>query len=348
MANDGSHRRQPTIRDVAALARVSHQTVSRVINEKEGVTPETRERVEHAITELAYYPNAIARFMAKGSTRTLICLAPNLIDYTFAAIIEGAEKEAREHGYVLFSSSAEDEKAFCALIEQMIASRRTDGLMVINPYADDRFTHVPPGVPTVFVGARPRAEAVDSVALDDENVGLIATRHLLHLGHRFIAMITGPLAEDCTQDRIWGYEMALREAGVEPDPALCIAGDWSASSGYDAFMQLALSGARPTAVFAQNDRMAIGVIRAARDLGLAVPTELAVIGVDDMPLASYFDPPLTTMRQDLFGIGRKAAQLLIRAVEQPGAPLQHLRIPAELVVRRSTAAPISAQTTNRR
>jgi LacI family transcriptional regulator len=331
---------RPTIRDVASLAGVSYQTVSRVINGSDRVKPETRARVEAAIAELDYRPNAIARFMATGSTRTLTCLAPNLTDYTFACIIEGAALEARQQGYSLFAASAADEDTFADLVDQMVTSRRTEGLMVINPYADRRHTLVPDNVPTVYVGARPRDESVDSVALDDQAAGCTATEHLLALGHQRIGLITGPLVEDCSQDRLAGYRQALHTGSLPFDPCLVVEGDWSATSGYQAFMTLARVDRPPTAVFAQNDRMAVGVIRAARDLGLQVPAEIAVVGVDDMPLASYFDPPLTTVRQDLHAIGRAAARLLMSTVEQPEAAHQHLRLPAELVVRQSSGVTV--------
>lgn len=327
---------RPTIRDVAAHAGVSYQTVSRVINGSDGVRPATKARVESAIDELGFRPNAIAQFMATGNTRTLTCLSPNLTDYTFACIIEGAEQEARQNGYYLFSASAPDESTFDQLVDQMIASRRTEGLLVINPYADDRFTLLPDAVPTVFVGARPREESVDSVALDDVGAGVLATQHLLDRGHRRIALICGPASEDCTQDRLAGYQTALAAAGIAPDASLVMEGDWSATSGYQALTRLLALDSPPTAIFAQNDRMAVGVLRAARDHARRVPQDLAVIGVDDMPLASYFDPPLTTLRQDLYAIGRQAAQLVIQAVEQPTSPRQHLLLPAELVVRQST------------
>jgi len=329
-----------TIRDVAALAGVSHQTVSRVVNGDERVRAVTRQRVEAAIAELDFRPNAIARFMATGSTRTFTCLAPNLTDYTFACIIEGAEHAARRAGYYLLSASAADEDAFATLVDQLVASQRTEGLLVINPYADGRHHQLPDDVPTVFVGARPREEAVDSVALDDEGAARIATEHLLSLEHRRIATICGPMSEDCSQDRLAGYQAALAAAGLAVDSDLIVEGDWSATSGHEAYQRLVRLPEPPTAIFAQNDRMAIGVLRAAREAGLRVPDELAVIGVDDMPLASYFDPPLTTMRQDLVEIGCQAAHLLIRAVENPGAERQHLRLPAELIVRESTGSAV--------
>ena len=334
------HKRSaPTLRDVAREAGYSHQTVSRVINQRQDVLPETRARVEAAIAKLGYSPNAIARSMAKGRSRTLACISPNLTDYTFASIIEGAESEARQGGYFLLSSSAQDEQDFQALVTQLVSTGRVDGLLVINPYADQRHRHLPKNFPTVFVGARSHAERVSSVALDDEGAARVATQHLLACGHRRIALVSGPLVEECAQDRRAGYEAALRAAGLEPDPAWLFEGDWSASSGYRILNQLMERGPLPTAIFAENDRMAIGMLRAARDLGVKVPEQIAVIGFDDMPLSAYFDPPLTTMRQNMEAIGRAAVGLLVTAIDQPEADSQHLSLPAELTVRQTTCLP---------
>jgi DNA-binding LacI/PurR family transcriptional regulator len=329
-------RSRVTIRDVAARAGVSHQTVSRVINGSALVSPATREKVMAAIDELGYSPNAVARSMARGRTSMLACISPNLTDFTLSRIIEGAEYEVRQHGYYLVSSSAPDEASFKDLLAELIDSRRVEGLMVINPYVDKRHTLLRIGTPTVLVGSQSRRDTVSSVALDDFNVAWKATQYLIELGHRRIAMVTGPQVEDCTQDRDEGYKRALDEAHLEFEPSLVVTGDWSASSGYDAVMRIVKMGQMPSAVFAQNDRMAIGVLRAARELHLQVPQQLSVIGIDDMPLASYFDPPLTTMQQDMHAIGREAAQLLIHSLENPGDNCQHLRIPAKLVVREST------------
>lgn len=331
-------RSRVTIRDVAAQAGVSHQTVSRVINGSDAVRPQTRLRVEAAIKALGYRPDAIARSMARGRSGYLACFSPNLTDYTFASIIDGAEREARENGYFLMSSSAPDAATFADLIDELIGGGRAEGMMVINPYADDRHQYLPADFPTVFAGARPRAEATNSVALDDVTVAEAATRHLLELGHRRIGMITGPLAEDCSQDRSLGFRLALQAAGLDPDDMPVIEGSWLASSGYEAFGHFYESHEPPTAVFAQNDQMAVGVLRAARDAGLVPPGDLSVIGVDDIPLAAYFAPPLTTVRQDFALIGREAARLLIRAVEEPQAPREHLLLPGEMIIRRSTTA----------
>jgi DNA-binding LacI/PurR family transcriptional regulator len=325
-----------TIRDVANHAGVSHQTVSRVINESERVSPETRARVEAAIDELGYRPNAMARSMARGRSGVLACISPNLTDYTFASMIEGAEQEARKLGYFLLSASAPDEETFAALVDELVTSRRSEGMIIFNPYQDGRFHHLPSKHPLVFAGARPRSEATTSVALDDESVARLATQHLINLGHRKIGCITGPMSEDCSQDRSIGYQSTLENAGIEVNPTFTIEGDWSARSGYDALMHLAQEGQIPDAIFAQNDQMAVGVLRAAHDLGMQVPNQLSVIGIDDIPLAAYFEPPLTTFKQDFLRLGKEAVRLLIGSIENPDFPQQHLRLPAQLIQRQST------------
>ncbi|MEW6404690.1 MAG: LacI family DNA-binding transcriptional regulator [Chloroflexota bacterium] len=326
----------PTIRDVARQAGVSHQTVSRVINNSEDVLPETRALVQAAIEKLGYRPSAIARSMARGQTHTLACLSPNLTDYTFASVIEGAEMEARQHGYFMLSSSAADPDAFRSLVDELVGHRRVDGLIIINPYSDKRYEFVPEKFPVVFVGAHSHGEPISSVCLDDEKVAYEATRHLISLGHSRIAMVTGPLEEDCSLDRTTGYHRALEEAGIEAEETLIVEGDWSATSGQEALLSLVQRGRIPTAVFAQNDRMAMGILSAARNSGLKVPSQLAVIGVDDMPLSSHFDPPLTTMRQDMPRIGQEAARILVDRIEKKNTEIQKVELAAQLVVRHST------------
>jgi LacI family transcriptional regulator len=325
-----------TIREVAALAGVSHQTVSRVINASERVRPKTRQKVEAAIQQLGYRPNDIARIMARGRAHTLACITPNFTDFTFAGLIEGAEIEARRHGYYLITSSAPNPDTFACLVDGLIASRRTDGLLVINPYADERHQALPSRVPVVFLGAHPRGAQVDTVSLDDCLGGRRAVEHLLELGHREIAMITGPVQEDCTVDRNQGYRDSLAGWDCIFDPELIVEGDWSPTSGYLGVQRLLTGPRRFTAVFAQNDRMAFGAINALHNAGKRVPQAISVIGFDDIPMAAYLDPPLTTMRQDLTYLGSEAARLLIRRVEEPQAPYEHVCPAPELVLRNST------------
>jgi DNA-binding LacI/PurR family transcriptional regulator len=176
--------KRPTIRDVAQLAGVSHQTVSRAINEYEKINPETHKKVEDAIEILGYHPSAIARSVSYGGTRAFACISPNLTDYTFASMIEGAEIYAREHGYFLISATAPDVDSFHGLVDQLVQSRPTDGLLVINPYADKCYVSLPRDVLVVLMGARPRTKGLASVALDDTQGGYFATRHLLSLVHK--------------------------------------------------------------------------------------------------------------------------------------------------------------------
>lgn len=328
---------RPTLRDVAKKAGVSHQTVSRVINGKADVLPETRALVEAAIEEMGYRPNAIARSMARGQTHTLACISPNLTDFTFASVIEGAEIEARQHKYFMLSSSASDPEAFRELLDELVGHRRVDGLIIINPYADRRFEYIPKDFPLVFVGVSAHEKNICSVSLDDEKVAYEATRHLRELGHADIALVTGPMEEDCSQDRAEGYRRALNEAGIPFDKTMVFEGDWSATSGRDALFSFIEQGRAPTAVFAQNDRMALGVMSAAREAGIKVPSQLSVIGVDDMPLSSYFDPPLTTMRQDIPRIGREATRMLLEIVQHKTTQTCDMKLPAELVIRQSTS-----------
>lgn len=328
-------RARVTIRDVAARAGVSRQTISRVINGSKMVNPETSARVQAVIAELGYQPHAIARSMARGRTQTLACIAPNLLDYTFASVINGAEAAVRAQGYFLMSTSAPDVETFASLVADLTGGGYVDGLLVINPFADERHRYLPTNTPTVLIGARPRAEAADSVALDDVAAGRMATEHLLALGHRTIAMVTGPHVEDCTQDRQAGYCMALEAAGLPLLPELIVEGDWTPQSGYDGLWTLFSRQQSFTALFAQNDLMAIGALRAAHDCGRKVPNELSVIGVDDIPLAAHVEPPLTTLRQDFAALGCEAVRLLFDVIADPSKQAEHVRQRPEMVIRAS-------------
>ena len=332
---------RPTIEDVAARAGVSRQTVSRVINNKGEVSAETHARVLVAIDELGYRPSAAARSMVAGSTSTLGCISPNLVDYTFANIIQSAQAEARRQGYFILTGSAPSEADVELLLEEML-HRQVDGLLVINPHADNRYRHFLPlvekGMAVVYLNNTPQQdEPVSSVRCDDHEGGYLATRYLIDLGHTGIATLVGPSNEECTLDRLAGYRQALSEAGLTFEPALMAGSDWSASSGYRMTRQWLAMDRSFTAVFAQNDRMAVGAIRALREAGRPVPAAVSVIGFDDIPLASYFDPPLTTLRQPLEESGQQAARLLIETIQDPDRPLERVLTHARLIERGSCA-----------
>jgi DNA-binding LacI/PurR family transcriptional regulator len=326
----------PTIRDVAARAGVSRQTVSRVINQDPRVAEATRAQVERAVSDLGYQPNVIARAMSRGRAHTLACLSPNLTDYTFASIIEGAEAEARKLGYFLLSSSAPEVGAFTALANELVSGRRVDGMLVITPYIDGRDKHLPE-CPAVLIGATSRRRGVGSLTLDEGCAGQLAIDHLLGLGHRRIGMIHGPTIEDCVRDRSAGARAALKRAGLSLPAERVAGGDWSPTSGYRAMHRLLERAPDLTGVFVQNDQMAVGAIRAAREAGRRVPDDLSIVGFDDIPAASYIDPPLTTIRQDFAAMGRAAVHELISLIEAPiDRPIHKLMAP-ELLTRQSTS-----------
>ena len=343
-------RSQTTIRDVAVQAGVSHQTVSRVINNSKGVAACTRIRVESAIKEVGYRPNAIARSMVMGHTLTLGCITPNLTNSIFSSMIESAQAEARRQGFFILTGSAPSVDEVQPLLDEML-NRRVDGLLVLNPRDDDRYLHLLPlikkGMPVVYLKNSPKGELVSSVCSDDQSGSYQATQYLLELGHTSIATITGPDSEECTQDRLEGYRKILLETGINLEEALVVKGDWTAESGGKAIRQLLASGVPFSSVFAQNDRMAVGAIRALMDVGLRVPQDVSIIGYDDIPLATYFDPPLTTVHQPTDEFGRYGAQLLIDAVQNPKNKPKQVRLNAQ-IIKRNSCAPLRQDADSRK
>jgi len=328
-----------TLHDVADLAGVSHQTVSRVINNIDNVRPETRERVEAAILELGYRPNAIARSMVKGSTHTLGCISPNLTDPVFAWIIESAQAEARRLGFFILTGSASNVEEVKPLLDELL-NRRVDGLIVLNPRDDDRYklldTLPQNGSPIVYVKNSPIDEPVSSVRCDDVQGGYLATKHLIDLGHKKIAIILGPGNEQCTRERFDGYRTALEEANLKVDDQLIIQGNWSAQSGSDGIVDVLEDPGTFSAIFAQNDRMAAGAIRTLRERGYRVPDDYSIIGYDNGPLASLLDPPLTTIEQPLIEFGKQAARILINNIQgKVTEPVDYCASP-DFILRQST------------
>jgi LacI family transcriptional regulator len=328
-----------TLHDVAELAGVSHQTVSRVINNSESVRPETRLKVEEAIQQLGYRPNAIARSMVQGNTYTLGCISPNLTDPVFARIIESAQAEARRLGFFILIGSASTMQEVQPLLDELL-NRRVDGLIVLNARDDERYKLLEPlshnGSPIVYVKNISLDNSISSVRCDDIQGGYLATKHLLELGHSQIAIILGRQNEQCTGERLVGYQNALEEFGLSPDKDLILQGDWTSHSGSAAAEILLKQPERFSAIFAQNDRMAAGVVRTLRDRGYQIPEDYSVIGYDDVPLAALIDPPLTTIHQPLEDFGKHAARILIQTIQEENTPVDYCVIP-DLIKRQSTS-----------
>ncbi len=341
--------KRPTIRDVAARAGVSHQTVSRVINGNGNVAAGTRKRVLEAIQELEYVPSALARGLSSDRTHTLGMVTADVSDYFFAQAVAGAEAEARRHGLFLVVGSVEtaadgDERDYLRLMLE----RRVDGLVVaqpvLGPGTGSLLASLAERLPLVVMVARLHLPGVDVVDVDNRQGGLDATSFLIEQGHRAIATITGPLDWPSARDRLASYRVALRRAGLEQDPALVVrCRDWGLESGREAATRLLAAGSPFTAIFAQSDLLALGAITELRAQGLRVPEDVSVVGYDDIPVASFVDPPLTTIRQPTRQVGAKAVDILLDKIaaarsQTRSRPGRHL-LRAELVVRQSTAPP---------
>jgi len=335
-------RKKTTIEDVAALAGVSRQTVSRVVNDRDLVADETRARVLAAIEELDYRPNASARSLASRRTYVLGIVTADFSDYTHACIIEGAEAEAQSQGYLFFVSSAEHGPDGEPLHSPLLSQRQSEGLLIVYHGSDHDtyaiFEDIPHDLPVVTIGYAENREGVATVSITNARGARQATSHLLSLGHRRIAHITGPPKMHESISRWLAYTQTLREAEIVPDDRLIAEGDWSSASGYRATIELIERGVDFTAIFVQNDRMAMGVLQALRERGLRVPEDMAVVGFDDIPSARYFSPPLTTIHHPFRELGRTGTRLLIELVNGRPAPTERVRLGTSLVVRHSCGA----------
>ncbi len=332
--------RPPGMHDVARVAGVSHQTVSRVLNDHPSVRPETRERVQSAITQLGYRRNPFARALVTRRTHTIGVLAPASNLFGPSSLVIAVEQAARRHGwYVSLASLSDFDPDSVATAIDHFLGQQVDGLVVVAPVpsAVEACSDAALGVPTVMVAtdAAP-ADGFDVVAIDQEQGARLAVRHLLDLGHTSVAHLAGPIDWLDAAARLRGWRHELTAAGITvPD---VLAGDWSAASGYRVGQELAAAADPPTAVFAANDLMAIGLVRALTEAGVPVPDRVSVVGFDDIDAAGFTLPPLTTVRQDLVTLGRLGVERLLARID--GAePADPVRQPPELVVRASTAAP---------
>jgi LacI family transcriptional regulator len=342
-----------TIDDIARLAGVSKATVSRVINQKPDVDPATRANILRIMDEHGFVPSITASGLASGRTRLIGVLIPSLTWPLMPEILRGVADVVEQSSYelVLYSISHEQDRS--EVIDRILAAKLTQGLLAVYP-----------GYSTAYLSEL-HASGYPVVMLDDQNVPTgtapwvgadnrsgahAAVTHLLQLGHRRIAHIKGRAGYQCTDDRYQGYCEALVEAGLTPDPALVVQGDFKIPGGAECARQLFALSERPTAIFAASDDMASGVLAAAEEHGIRVPDDVALIGFDDAAPAAFVRPPLTTVRQPFFDMGRRAATLLLDAVNTLRLPTAGWRtaprdtapvrefLPTSLVVRESCGA----------
>ncbi|GAA1941880.1 LacI family DNA-binding transcriptional regulator [Kitasatospora viridis] len=334
-AADGTDQRQPVMADVAKLAGVSHQTVSRVLNGAPHVRPDTRDRVLAAIRELDYRPNSAARALVTRRSQTLGVVTFDSTLYGPASMLDGIERAARSAGYFVSVASLRslDSRSVQEAVDRL-RDQGVEGVVVIAPQtsAISAVAKLSSSVPVVAVGSGTQAR-VPLVSVDNRAGAEAATRHLLDLGHRTVHHLAGPAGWMESEDRQNGWRDALEAAGAEVPPAE--SGDWSARSGYEAGLRIARAEG-VSAVFCANDHMALGLLRAFHEADRSIPRDISVVGFDDIPEAGYFTPPLTTVRQDFGELGRRALELLVAELAGGREAQPPVRISPEMVLRRST------------
>ena len=331
-----------TIKDVAREAGVSVATVSRVWNEAAFVRPETRQRVAAVATRLGYSPHGAARSLITRTTHALGVLLPDLYGEFFSEIIRGIDHAAQAAGYhILVSSSHDSKDEIDAALRSMRG--RVDGMIIMSPDLEaQRTLHALQGsFPVVLLNGGVDANAFDAITIENHAGAREMVLHLIAHGHKRIAMIGGPQRNYDAAERLRGYQTALSESGIAPDASLVVQGDLSELSGHRAVTLLLELGSRPTAIFAANDSMAIGALSALHESGLRVPQQMAVAGFDDIPLARYMNPPLSTVHVDISLLGERAAALLLSSLQQGRRPPQQLQLSTTLVIRSSCGGPVS-------
>ncbi len=334
-----------TLEDIARLAGVSRSTVSRVVNNHPNVRPEVRERVWQVIHQVGYQPHAAARSLATNRTNVIGLVIPEAVstlftDPFFSLLIRGITDGCYARNYhlmlALFSTPAQEED----LYNRLLRSRYLDGVILASTRLDDPLVGrlLADGIPFVSIGRHPDPR-VSYVDVDNVAGARMAVDHLVRLGHTRIGTVTGPLNMSAGRDRLEGYKQALQAHHIPVDEDLIVEGDFTEGGGMASMARLLGLNPRPTAVFVASDTMAMGALRAVRQAGLRVPQDISLIGYDDVPQASFLDPPLSTVRQPIQQLGETAAHVLVDLIAHGQEHAQRLVLMPELVLRQTTARP---------
>lgn len=329
--------RGPAMRDVAAAAGVSAQTVSRVLNDHPNVQDSTRRRVMAVIEELGYRRNNTARALVTGKSRTLGVLTLATNNYSRSSLALGIELGAREAGYTVNSvTSSLSPTALTDAVSRLV-HQGVDGIIIAAPLQDaaEQVRHITARIPTVNTdGSSSMGDSM--VGVDQDLAAVLATRHLLDLGHKTVWHVAGPADWSDAASRLNSWRRTLKEAGREVPPELH--GDWSPESGYRNGLILARMP-EVTAILVASDEMAFGVLRALTELGRRIPEDVSVVGIDDIDLAAFSNPPLTTIRQSFEDTGRRAVHRLVSQIAHPEEAIAPDLVAPTLVIRSSTAPP---------
>jgi DNA-binding LacI/PurR family transcriptional regulator len=335
--------RRSTLKDVARLAGVSPATASMALSGNPRVSQATRAAVRDAAAHLGYVPHAAGRALRSQRVGAIAVVLPHSSEHVFShptltALLEGIVSVAAENDLSTLLSTSRSEQDEASAYQRLMQGRQADGAIVASASMTDsnviELARSP--YPLVVVGRLPHLPHVTTVCLDDRHGGEVATRHLLEVhGVRRIAHISGPLGHQSGQDKLAGYRAALVAAAIAPDPALAVESDYSDGGGYEAVERLIRAGTPFDAVFAANDQMALGAADALRAHGLAVPRDVPLVGYDDILLARYASPALTSVQGDMAAVGALAATRLLSLVDGHPAPETAKLLPTGLVVRRS-------------
>ena len=335
-----------TIRDVARLAGVAPITVSRVINQLANVSPSTRQRVELAIEELDYIPNALGQSLRNRRTGTLALVLTDIVNPFWTIVARGVEDAANRHGYHIIICNTDESAAKQAEYVNLLLRKQVDGFVLVP--ASNQAIHpvLRHHVPVVLIDRYVPDVEVDIVRGDSEGGAHDLVRHLLDLGHEHITMVTGPRTASTAIDRVTGYERALADAGLEASHRV-LWGEWTQDSGRQLTREALAAEAPPTAIFAANNFIAIGVMRALAEVGLRVPEDISVVAFDDLPAALTIDPFFTAAAQPAYEMGKQATELLLSRLSDSGpADVQDIILPIEIIVRRSSGAVPNAERTS--
>ena len=326
-----------TIKDVAREANVSVATVSRVLNDSGPVSEKTRRLIREVAGKMRYVPHSGARSLITSKTETLGVLLPDLYGEFFSEMIRGMDDTAQRNGFhLLISRAYADRHGIETAIRAMRG--RVDGVVVMSPDLDsESLLNLPSTMPVVLLCSVSRGNGIDSLTIQNCRGAREMVTHLLGLGHRRIAIIKGSPRNYDAAERLRGYRIALREAGIVPDASLELVGNFTEAGGHAAAMELLGMRVRPTAIFAANDSMAIGALSALRESGVEVPEEMAVAGFDDIPLARYMDPPLSSVHVPICELGARAVEILLEGLaHKNGHARKRERVSTKLVIRSST------------
>ncbi len=330
--------------DVAKLANVSTATVSRVLRNPKTVKKSTQQKVFEAIKQLDYQPNILARRFRTNQTKTILVVVPSLTNLVFSEIIAGIDRVAMEQGYQVLLGDTNKQLEKAQNFINHLKQKQVDGAILLTVRLDqDLWKEIANHYPIVLASDFVEDMKVPTVTIDNVKSGFEVTEHLIKLGHRKIAHVSGSADVSVSQERVKGYCKALRHYDIPFDPDLFIEADYSIEWGYSSVKKLMAQESNPTAIFFGNDEMAMGGIKAATEMGIRVPEDLAVVGFDDIKFSAIYNPPLTTISQPLHEMGKKAMELLVKIMDDEPLKTEKYVLESEFVVRDSCGAKITGK-----